>query len=223
MRKVLASFAWFLAAAGLVAPWTGLVSGDARLPAAAAVAGAVLLLGCAVAAFVHRVPRLLLLAIVATGAAAAGGASLVVSGAGTDAARILRDCLLLGTHALLCTTLFAVTRRRLRTDGRAVLVDGAVVGLGSWVVLWVLLLQPALSGSEGLPAVTTLRGVTLTLLAVALFLLATVVFSDAQPTPSVSLSSLAVIGILSGEILYLVDARDATSISPAVTKRPTCT
>ena len=219
MRKVLASFAWFLAAAGLVAPWTGLVSGDARLPAAVT-AGAILLLGCLVATVVHKVPRLLVLAIVATGASAAGGASLVVSGAETDAARILRDCLLLGAHVLLCTTLFAVTRRRLRTDGRAVLVDGAVVGLGSWVVLWVVLLQPALSGSEGLPAVTTLRGVTLTLLAVALFLLATVVFSDAQPTPAVSLSSLAVIGVLCGEILYLVDARDTTSITPSALLAP---
>ncbi|MFM8601701.1 MAG: putative bifunctional diguanylate cyclase/phosphodiesterase [Actinomycetota bacterium] len=219
MRKVLASFAWSVALAGIVVPWTGLVSGSAR-PVATASAGLLLVAACVVAASAHRVPRLLVLAVVATAAAAAGGASMVVSGTSTDAALVLRDGLLLGAHALLCATLFGVTRRRLRTDGRAVLVDGAVVGLGSWVVLWVLLLQPALSGSEGLPAVTTLRGVTLTLLAVALFLLATVVFSDAQPTPAVTLSSLAVIGVLCGEILYLVDSRDTTNIGPGVLLAP---
>ncbi len=219
MRKVLASFAWFLAAAGAVLPWFPALSTDART-ATVTVAGSVLVLGCAAALFFHRVQGSIVGAVVVTAGAAAAGASLVIDTPGTDGGRVVRDSLLLAAHAALCVTLFAITRRRLRTDGRAVLVDGAVVGLGSWVVLWVVLLRPALSGVHGLPAVTTLRGITLTLLAVALFLLATVVFSDAQPTPAVWLASAAVVLVLAGEILYVVDARETVTIEPHLLLAP---
>jgi diguanylate cyclase (GGDEF)-like protein len=219
VRKVLASFAWFLAAAGAVLPWFPALSTDART-ATVTVAGSVLVLGCAAALFFHRVQGSIVGAVVVTAGAAAAGASLVIDTPGTDGGRVVRDSLLLAAHAALCVTLFAITRRRLRTDGRAVLVDGAVVGLGSWVVLWVVLLRPALSGVHGLPAVTTLRGITLTLLAVALFLLATVVFSDAQPTPAVWLASAAVVLVLAGEILYVVDARETVTIEPHLLLAP---
>lgn len=134
MRKVLASFAWFLAAAGAVLPWFPALSTDART-ATVTVAGSVLVLGCAAALFFHRVQGSIVGAVVVTAGAAAAGASLVIDTPGTDGGRVVRDSLLLAAHAALCVTLFAITRRRLRTDGRAVLVDGAVVGLGSWVVL----------------------------------------------------------------------------------------
>jgi diguanylate cyclase (GGDEF)-like protein len=95
-----------------------------------------------------------------------------------------------------------------------------IIGLGAWIVLWVVLLQPALHGVTGLPAATLMRGVTLAVLSVILFLVATLLFSDTAPTVSVIFATVAVVMLLTGEILYLVDARPDASLADRVLAAP---
>ena len=198
-------------AGGSVAPWF-LPSPVAHSTAIVLACGALVLVSAVTARMVHHAPRLLVATTFLVAAASALGAHNIGSTSLSVDARNLRDAALLTAHVLLACGLLVATRRRLRTDARAVISDGLIIGLGAWIVLWVVLLQPALHGVTGLPSSTLMRGATLAVLSVILFLVATLLFSDAAPTPAVFLATVAVLALLAGEILFLVDARPGTEL-----------
>jgi diguanylate cyclase (GGDEF)-like protein len=206
-------------AGGTAAPWLVPTPGDSSSAVVLACA-AVVLVGSSVALWVHGAPRLLVLAtVVVTGVTSLGAHNIAADGLSPRDMNI-RDGALLASHVLLALGMLVATRRRLRSDSRAVISDGLIIGLGAWIVLWVVLLQPALHGVTGLPAATVMRGVTLAVLSVILFLVATLLFSDTAPTVSVILATVAVVMLLTGEILYLVDARPDASLADRVLAAP---
>jgi diguanylate cyclase (GGDEF)-like protein len=206
-------------AGGTAAPWLVPSPGDSSSAVVLACA-AVVLVGSSVALWVHGAPRLLVLAtVVVTGVTSLGARNIAADGLSPRDMNI-RDGALLASHVLLALGMLVATRRRLRSDSRAVISDGLIIGLGAWIVLWVVLLQPALHGVTGLPAATLMRGVTLAVLSVILFLVATLLFSDTAPTVSVILATVAVVMLLTGEILYLVDARPDASLADRVLAAP---
>jgi len=206
-------------AGGAAAPW--LVPSPAEHSTVIVLAcAAAVVLGATVALWVHRAPRLLVATTVLVSGVTALGAHNIAAD-GLSARQLnLRDGALLVSHVLLALGMLVATRRRLRADSRAVISDGLIIGLGAWIVLWVLLLQPALHGVTGLPAATLMRGATLAVLSVILFLVATLLFSDTAPTVSVIFATLAVVTLLTGEIVYLVDARPDASLAARVLGAP---
>ncbi|NBU36789.1 MAG: EAL domain-containing protein [Actinobacteria bacterium] len=206
-------------AGGAAAPW--LVPSPAEHSTVIVLAcAAAVVLGATVALWVHRAPRLLVATTVLVSGVTALGAHNIAAD-GLSARQLnLRDGALLVSHVLLALGMLVATRRRLRADSRAVISDGLIIGLGAWIVLWVLLLQPALHGVTGLPAATLMRGATLAVLSVILFLVATLLFSDTAPTVSVIFATLAVVTLLTGEIVYLVDARPDASLVARVLGAP---
>ncbi|MEY4032279.1 MAG: hypothetical protein RL573_1191, partial [Actinomycetota bacterium] len=168
-------------AGGAAAPW--LVPSPAEHSTVIVLAcAAAVVLSATVALWVHRAPRLLVATTVLVSGVTALGAHNIAAD-GLSARQLnLRDGALLVSHVLLALGMLVATRRRLRADSRAVISDGLIIGLGAWIVLWVLLLQPALHGVTGLPAATLMRGATLAVLSVILFLVATLLFSDTAPT-----------------------------------------
>jgi len=206
-------------AGGAAAPW--LVPSPAEHSTVIVLAcAAAVVLGATVALWVHRAPRLLVATTVLVSGVTALGAHNIAAD-GLSARQLnLRDGALLVSHVLLALGMLVATRRRLRADSRAVISDGLIIGLGAWIVLWVLLLQPALHGFTGLPAATLMRGATLAVLSVILFLVATLLFSDTAPTVSVIFATLAVVTLLTGEIVYLVDARPDASLVARVLGAP---
>ena len=178
------------------------------------------LIGALVAGFVHRASLRLVGVTLLVGVSTAIGAHDITSGSLSAAGRNVRDGALLLANVLLVVGLLAASRRRLRADSRAVISDGLIIGLGAWIVLWVVLLQPALHGVTGLPASTLLRGATLALLSIVLFLVATLLFSDTAPVASVYLATAAVLLVLTGEILYLMDASPDSSLAPRLVVAP---
>ena len=206
-------------AGGAAAPW--LVPSPAEHSTVIVLAcAAAVVLGATVALWVHRAPRLLVATTVLVSVVTALGAHNIAAD-GLSARQLnLRDGALLVSHVLLALGMLVATRRRLRADSRAVISDGLIIGLGAWIVLWVLLLQPALHGVTGLPAATLMRGATLAVLSVILFLVATLLFSDTAPTVSVIFATLAVVTLLTGEIVYLVDARPDASLVARVLGAP---
>ena len=206
-------------AGGAAAPW--LVPSPAEHSTVIVLAcAAAVVLGATVALWVHRAPRLLVATTVLVSGVTALGAHNIAAD-GLSARQLnLRDGALLVSHVLLALGMLVATRRRLRADSRAVISDGLIIGLGAWIVLWVLLLQPALHGVTGLPAATLMRGATLAVLSVILFLVATLLFSDTAPTVSVIFATLAEVTLLTGEIVYLVDARPDASLVARVLGAP---
>ena len=206
-------------AGGAAAPW--LVPSPAEHSTVIVLAcAAAVVLSATVALWVHRAPRLLVATTVLVSGVTALGAHNIAAD-GLSARQLnLRDGALLVSHVLLALGMLVATRRRLRADSRAVISDGLIIGLGAWIVLWVLLLQPALHGVTGLPAATLMRGATLAVLSVILFLVATLLFSDTAPTVSVIFATLAVVTLLTGEIVYLVDARPDASLVARVLGAP---
>ena len=219
VRRAFATVAWMVVAAGSVGAWVmpgpGLHHDQVVIACLAVVA-----LSAAASLLAHRPSRPLVGTTVVIVAVTSLGARNIASGALTSAQVNFRDGALLLSHVLLALAMFASTRRRLRADSRAVISDGLIIGLGAWIVLWVVLLQPALHGVTGLPAATLMRGVTLAVLSVNLFLVATLLFSDSAPTVSVVLTALAVVNVLAGEILFLVDARPDATLSTRVLGAP---
>ena len=206
-------------AGGSVAPWFLPSPGTHSTVIVMCCAAAVLVSAC-VALLVHRAPVLLVATTFLVAAASALGAHNIASEVLPADARNIRDGALLVAHVLLACGLLVATRRRLRSDARAVISDGLIIGLGAWIVLWVVLLQPALHGVTGLPSSTVMRGATLAVLSVILFLVATLLFSDTAPTPAVFLATVAVLELLAGEILYLVSARPGTGPGTTVLSAP---
>ena len=134
----------------------------------------------------------------------------------SSGAELVRDAAHLAAQAVFVALLAGLARKRLRTDLSSVVPDALIVGLGAWTVLWVVLLQPAMPASGSIAGATTVRGVALALLSVVLFLVATTLFADSSPSPSLFAGLTAVLLCGTGLVLLLVDARDGTTLAHGV-------
>lgn len=211
--------AWLAALVGTAAPWLpGWPAGHHRQIAVAS--ASLFLVALLVSRLVHRTPPRVLLPAFLTGLAAAVTASLVAAEPSGSSQRIMRDASMLLTQLMAIVSVASLIRVRLRAEVRAVVADGLMVGMGAWIVLWVTLLQPSLSGSAGLTGLTLTRGVSLVSLAVAAFLVFTLLFSDSSPSPPVVGVALASTLLALGEVLYLVDARDGFALARATLLAP---
>ncbi len=105
------------------------------------------------------------------------------------------EWLLLIALVLLAGALVLLVRQRLGSGTTGALVDGVIVGLGAWLVVWVVLVEPALDASTD-QVLTALRAVTLGGAIAVLFLAATIVFSDQAATWSVRFLGAATASLL---------------------------
>ena len=118
---------------------------------------------------------------------------------------IASEACFLAVQVTLAIALLAVTVRRSGASLVGSLGDGLIVALGTWVLIWVLLIQPSIDAITEPNVVTALRGITLAVSTVVLFLLASLLFSDANRTPAVWLLSVAIGLSLGGDLLYAID------------------
>ncbi|MGA1629547.1 MAG: putative bifunctional diguanylate cyclase/phosphodiesterase [Ilumatobacteraceae bacterium] len=108
----------------------------------------------------------------------------------------------------LIVGLLLVVQRRIGREPIGVLADASILSLGAWLVLWITVLRPLFDTITDEPAVVTLRGITFSLSAVVLFLLATLLLGDSENNTVVWLASCAVIASLTGDMLWAIsDAR----------------
>jgi diguanylate cyclase (GGDEF)-like protein len=215
VRKATASIGWLLALVGAVLPWSAAAAGTAPRTGAVVlvVAGGL----SAVLGVSLRTPRptvwlWTLLAAVPVTVAAVMSSSTATG----DRSEIARDVAHLAAQAVFVALLAGMSRRRMRADLSSVVPDALIVGLGAWTVLWVVLLQPAMPATGSIATGTAVRGVALALLSVVLFLVATTLFADSSPSPSLLAGLTAVLMCGAGLVLQLVDARDGTTLSRGV-------
>lgn len=165
--------------------------------------------GCAAGALVHRLPF-------AAWAPALAVVSLLVAARTLDIdaspSAVWPGALLIAAHTVLALSLVAVARRRLADRAGSVIADGLIVGLGVWILVWVLIVHPSLSDSPGSGLEPVLRSATLASATVVVALLAVVLFSEASPSPAMSFASIAVIVEVAGVIVRALAMREGNDI-----------
>ena len=155
----------------------------------------------------HRLDRRILLGFAVITASIAAGQ--VLSGETFGAtAHFVGEIFFLVVQMTLITGLLVVVQRRIGREPVGVLADASILSLGAWLVLWITVLRPLFDVITDEPAVVALRGLTFSLSAVVLFLLATLLLGDSENNTVVWLASCAIIASLLGDLLWAVsDAR----------------
>ena len=203
LKRALAPLTWWaigigyvLAVAVIVLPVSWLSTG-AYLAASLSLVGATI-----VAARVHRVNRRFVLAVSAIGGFYA--ASQIVDSLG-DGAAYTRISNLLGLFGSICIIISLVNMLSGRASAniRSVLGDALIVGLGSWLISWVALIEPALRNRGGSLGDSILDGSYQPTGTVVLFLLVLLLFSGSGTRQaSVWLVTVAMAFNLAGDVLW---------------------
>ncbi|MFZ9912328.1 MAG: putative bifunctional diguanylate cyclase/phosphodiesterase [Ilumatobacteraceae bacterium] len=120
----------------------------------------------------------------------------------------------------LIVGLLLVVQRRIGREPIGVLADASILSLGAWLVLWITVLRPLFDTITDEPAVVTLRGITFSLSAVVLFLLATLLLGDSENNTVVWLASCAVIASLTGDMLWALSDARLADLSLSVLNAP---
>ena len=202
VRRLLVVFAWTLAPCAVaVAVLHSLWNHDLSSPTAFATAGA-FVLAVLLSAILNRPSTPILLTAASTAVALAAMLHLDAS----DPGALTPDLLALCAIVTLVIGLGTVVRTRLGASAVNVLADGLMVAIGSWLVVWVVLAEPLVSSSTATD-ITIVRGATLGGSIVVLFLLATLLFSDASPRASTMLLGTSALIALAGFITRAVSQR----------------
>ena len=138
----------------------------------------------------------------------------------STSAQIVSEALFLAVQLILVVGLFVTVQRRIGRDPINVVFDSLIIGLGSWFLIWVVFLNPARTISSDIVSVTALRGATLASSAVVIFMLATLLFGDAERTPSVWLASSAIFASLIGDLLYATNSSGRMDVSTQISNAP---
>lgn len=214
-RRALAGSSWVAAVAGIALACLHGVS-SSRVDSPFAISALLLAGVCIVAGVaIHRPPISLIATTVSTIVLIAASFKSFLDGHSTSGT----EALILSSQLILAAGLVVFVRRRLGPRASNVLADGLIVGLGAWVLIWVVLVQPAIQESSG-SAVTILRASTLGAAMVVLFLLATLLFSESAPSPSVGFLGSAVFLGLIGIVLRAMSFRQDFSISDTTFTTP---
>ena len=214
-RRALAASSWVVATVGIALACLHGVSGH-RIDSSYAIAATLLaLIGILGGIAIHRPPT----SIVATSSFTLVLLISSLKSSSVHQSATWSEFLILMSQLTLVAGLIIFVRYRLGPRASSVLADGLIVGLGAWVLIWVILVQPAIQESSG-SAVTTLRAITLGAAMVVLFLLATLLFSESSPSPSVGFLGLAVFFGLIGIVLRAMSFRQDFSISETTFTTP---
>ena len=133
---------------------------------------------------------------------------------------LLVESLLLLSQVVLVGGLVFIVRRRLTGQAGNVLADGLIVGTGAWLIVWVYLIQPSLGIPGHTASFTFIRSATLGVSVIVLFLLATLLFSETDPSPANAFIGIAISLSLVGLILRAVIARGDVSFALSTVDAP---
>jgi len=224
VRKLLTFLSWAATCGAAALGVTHALLADSLISPWSLAALSIALVGICAGQCIYRHSDLTLL-IALAGISSVTGALLLEHKTGTlfefsQHSALLPEGLLLALQFILIAGLISLVRQRLGTQARSVVIDGLIVGLGAWVLVWVLLVRPTLSNGSQSNTLTILTSCTLGVATIVLFLLATVLFSDSTPTPAVGLLGLSTFFLLVGTIARSVVARGDVNISIAVVHAP---
>ena len=211
-RKAFSTVSWLVLVfgVGLGATYSSLDLGQQDI--AITTSFALLALALVIGTASNRAPLGLSLMVVTT-------CVLVITHTLSELDSLVIELCLLGAHIVTAVGLAVILRSRLRSDARNVTADGLIVGLGAWLIVWVVLIEPSVSylNNTGL---TTAHGATLGAAMIVLFLLASLVFSDSTPSTATVFVSASTLLLLVGTILRAVSLRGNDILSTETINTP---
>ena len=217
-RKALSASAWLVAVAaiGLGATHAVIADSFSSVPAIACLVVAVF--GIVIGLMAHKAPTSV--AALAGLTAAAIFAARIIENDSSSSHSLATESLFLASQVLLVLGLVFSIRRRLTGQVANVLADGLIVGIGSWLIVWVYLVQPSLGITGNSASFTTIRSLSLGVAMIVLFLLVTLLFSQTVPSPANAFVGIAIALSLTGLILRAVVSRGDVSFSIATLDAP---
>lgn len=220
MRTSFSRIAWALVGVGLIAGLMHVVTDRSAIGDALYLAATIqLAVGVILGLVMHR-PSVLTWSFVLAIALFSTTAQVLDGIGGGTTVRILSESGFLAVQLTLAAALLVVTVRRSGASLTRSLGDGLIVALGTWILIWLFLIQPSIDAIVEPNIVTGLRGLTLATSTVVLFLLASLLFSDANRTPAVWLLSGAIGLSLVGDLLYALDKSGHVSVSARFANAP---
>jgi len=202
LKRALAPLTWWAIGIGYTVALAVIVLPVTWLGTVAYVASALALIGATiVAARVHRVNRRFIGTVSAIGAFFA--ASQIFDSLGSGVFDTLSDALGLCGSLCIIIGLIHMLSGRASANVRSVLGDALIVGLGSWLISWVALVQPTLKHFGGSLGSAILASAYQPAGTVVLFLLMLLLFSrSGTRQPAVWLITLTMAFNLAGDLLW---------------------
>jgi len=199
--------AWLTVGAGILAAVTTAAVDNAPLSGALFLfATAQLAVAVLVSARLNRPHRAVWISLLLIVAFSIAGQLLAGSFTNSPEYQTIPNVLFLIVQILLVAGLLFIVARRLGSDPTSVLVDGIIVALGAWFLLWVVFLQPSIGTGQYTILDTALRGITLATSAIVVFTLVTLIFGDTKRTPAVWLVAAGISMTLVGDLLYAAES-----------------
>ena len=220
MQRVLGRTAWGLVAVGVVLALVhtavdSTAFGDAMYATAAAVVATATLASARWNQLDRRIIAGLLVIVVSI----VGGQVLGAESRGMTA-HVVAESMFLVVQITLAVGLVIVAKRRIGRDPVGVLADASIFAVGTWTVLWIVVVRALFDAVSDEPAVVVLRGVTFSFAAIVLFLLATLIISDSDNGAVVWLAACAIVASLSGDLLWALHEAGSADISPNIRNAP---
>lgn len=208
MRRFLISASWTVLVSGIVLSLlhfdrsTSIDSGFSR-------ALAMTTLVCLFAGYLrHRQPFF----IFATTCASIGGIGVALASESRLNQPDTSEIIFLASLMLVIVGLFRYYRWRTPQRRTKVFADGLIVALGTWLITWILLVQPALE-TETTSTTTVLRALVLATAIVVVFLLSVLIFSNNARSFSLLTLVAAIMLSLVGIIMRAVSFQEETAIT----------
>lgn len=166
-----------------------------------------LLIGARLNGLRLRIPMVLIVVVILS----LIGEVLDTLGNPNSLASLLGSAFYLAGQLVLVTALAIVVRVRSGRDPRSVLADSAVVGMGAWLLSWVVIVYPTINGTNAPALETLLSSLYQPMTIVVLFLMITIVLTDTFRTTAVWLFAASLGALIAGDFTYAaVDAGHAT-------------
>jgi diguanylate cyclase (GGDEF)-like protein len=221
VRKSFSQLAWLIGAVGVVLGLVNMLTPSTTVGNTFYFIAATQLALCVVVGFfAHRPDPRTWLVILGVSLFTVAGQTMADNSLPADTLRIVSESFFLAVQVLLASALLLVTLRRNGTAILNSLGDALVVALGAWLLIWVGLLQPSLNIAGEPTVISVLRGITLATSTIVLFLLISLLFSEANRTPSIWLLFGAISLSLLGDFLFAFDKSGHASISDRFLNAP---
>jgi diguanylate cyclase (GGDEF)-like protein len=221
VRKSFSQLAWFVGAVGVVLGLVNILTPSASVGNTFYFIAATQLAMCVVIGFfAHRPDPRTWLVILGVSLFTVAGQILADNSLPSETLRIVSESFFLAVQILLASALLLVTLRRNGTAILNSLGDALVVALGVWLLIWIGLLQPSLNIAGEPTVISVLRGITLATSTIVLFLLVSLLFSEANRTPSIWLLFGAISLSLLGDFLFALDKSGHASVSDRFLNAP---
>lgn len=221
MRKSFSQLAWLIGAVGVVLGLVNMLTPSASVGNTFYFIAATQLAICVVIGFfAHRPDPRAWMVILGVALFTVAGQTLADTSLPDETLRIVSESFFLVVQILLASALLLVTLRRNGTAILNSLGDALVVALGAWLLIWIGLLQPSLNIAGEPAVISALRGITLATSTIVLFLLVSLLFSEANRTPSIWLLFGAISLSLLGDFLFALDKSGHASVSDRFLNAP---